>query len=60
MNSRIEQLKQLISVTWDGNLLSKQDRDELVKAGLATRYNGWNWLTFEGVRTLENLAILRV
>lgn len=59
MNERIEQLKQLATVTWDGNLISKSNRDELVKSGLATRFNGWNWITLEGVRTLENIAILR-
>lgn len=35
--------------TWDGNLISKCHRDDLVKAGLADRWDGWNWLTQEGV-----------
>lgn len=35
--------------TWDGNLISKCDRDTLLKAGLADRWNGWNWLTQAGV-----------
>ena len=35
--------------TWDGNLRSKSDRDILVEAGFAERWNGWNWLTQEGV-----------
>lgn len=34
---------------WDGNLISKCDRDALVDAGLADRWSGWNWLTQEGV-----------
>ena len=35
--------------TWDGNLISKDARDALVIAGLAERWNGWNFLTQEGV-----------
>jgi hypothetical protein len=35
--------------TWDGNLPSKSGRDALVEAGFAERFDGWNWLTFEGV-----------
>lgn len=37
--------------TWDGNLISKSDRDELVDAGLCNRWEGWNFLTETGVRT---------
>lgn len=36
--------------TWDGNLISKVDRDELVEAGLVDRWQGWNFLTEAGVR----------
>lgn len=36
--------------TWDGNIIAKCGRDELVKAGLAKKVNGgWNFLTEEGV-----------
>jgi len=35
--------------TWDGNLISKSQRDDLVAAGLADRWDGWNFLTQEGV-----------
>ena len=35
--------------TWDGNLISKAERDALVSAGLADRWNGWNFLTQEGL-----------
>ena len=36
--------------TWDGNLISKIDRDKLMTADLATRWEGWNFLTKEGVK----------
>ena len=35
--------------TWDGNLISKYDRDQLVEKGLCDRHNGWNFLTLKGV-----------
>lgn len=37
--------------TWDGNIISKPDRDELFKLGLAERVNGWSYLTTAGVET---------
>lgn len=36
--------------TWDGNLVSKSDRNELATAGLADYWEGWNFLTREGVK----------
>lgn len=35
--------------TWDGNMVSKPDRDQGVKAGLIDRAEGFNWLTYSGV-----------
>ena len=35
--------------TWDGNLVSKSQRDALVDQGFADRWNGWNFLTQEGI-----------
>lgn len=36
--------------TWDGNLISKEGRSELVEAGLAQQQDGWAFLTAYGVR----------
>jgi hypothetical protein len=36
--------------TWDGNVVSKSDRDELLSAGLADRWEGWTFLTETGVK----------
>jgi hypothetical protein len=33
---------------WDGNLIAKSGRSELVEAGLAKRAHGWQWLTDQG------------
>ena len=35
--------------TWDGNIVSKPDRDELIKLGLVARENGWAYLTRDGI-----------
>jgi len=56
---RIEQLKLLTKVTWDGDLISKSDRDELVKEGLAVQKHGWNFISPEGIDVLHKLGILR-
>lgn len=37
--------------TWDGNIISKSDRDELFKLGLAARVDGWSFLTLDGMET---------
>lgn len=35
--------------TWDGNIVSKQGRGDLIKAGYADRVSGFAFLTKEGV-----------
>lgn len=51
----LEQLKQLTKVTWDGNLICKSDRDNLVKIGLADRLEGFNFITKKGLKYLIDL-----
>ena len=53
-----EQLRQLATATWDGNLISKAARDHLIKCGYAQHYEGWNWLTKKGLAVLINLRYL--
>lgn len=36
--------------TWDGNIVSKSGRNELMSVGLVDRINGWAFLTREGVQ----------
>ncbi len=56
----IEQLKQLLTATWDGNLICKSHRDELVKSGFAFRTNyGFNCISQKGVETLYELGVLK-
>lgn len=55
----IEQLQCLCMLTWDGNLISKGSRDDLVKAGLAQRFEGgFNLITAKGVQYLYDLGLL--
>lgn len=55
----VAQLQQLTSMTWDGDLIGKSIRDELVKNNLVQRFpGGWNLITEKGVEYLENLGFI--
>ena len=51
MTSRDAVLEQLFNEgpVWDGDLVSKQGRNELYSSGFVDRLDGWNWLTRAGV-----------
>jgi hypothetical protein len=55
----LEQLRQLRTATWDGNLVSKQARSSLFRKGLATSFNGWQVITQEGLAILDTLGELK-
>ncbi len=57
---RIEQLQQLTTVTCDGDLISKFDRDELVKQDFVSRSCGYNVITDSGIRILNSLGLLKI
>ena len=60
LNGRLEQLWQLAcGIVWDGDLISKDDRNGLVEAGFAGKEQGFNFITAEGIRHLIMLGILR-
>lgn len=48
----VEVLEQLFinGPTWDGDVVSKSGRDELFDLKLAGRYEGYQWLTLEGIK----------
>lgn len=51
-SAAIDVLRQLFlrGPTWDGNLVSKSGRTELVELGYAEQNNdGWQWLTAAGI-----------
>ena len=52
------QLVQLITATWDGDLISKRHRDELVKVGLVESVNGWNIITPDGLKLLDLIKVI--
>lgn len=59
MNGYLEQLLDIFKGSvWDGNLISKKDRDELVKSGLVTKAHGWNIITPKGIKYLSELGLL--
>jgi hypothetical protein len=55
---QLEQLTQLVSPTYDGNVISKSVRSELVDMKLADRWNGLNFITQAGICVLDTLGII--
>ena len=56
---RVEQLLQLLRITWDGDLVNKTERDILVKLELAINFgNGYNIITPKGVTYLDELGFI--
>ena len=54
-----EALLQLTSITWDGDLLSKDQRTHLVKVGWADQLpGGFNLITAEGLQVLLDLKLI--
>lgn len=45
--------------TWDGDVPSKSGRDELVQLGLASRGDGYQWLTDKGARLCLRLGFAK-
>ena len=56
--TEVEQLRQLLRVTWDGDLISKLARGRLVKNRLADRAHGCNFITAKGLRFLKRWGFL--
>jgi len=50
---QLDQLLQLLRITWDGDLISKIERDELVELGFAVRSDGFNIITAQGINYLS-------
>jgi len=56
--SQLEALWQLRMTVWDGYLISKTARDQLVDLGLAARLAGWQFITREGMAVLDCYGLL--
>lgn len=54
-----EQLLQLLRIVWDGDLISKSDRDILVKMGFVERNCGFQIITGAGIRYLNDNGLIR-
>ena len=58
-SGRVEQLLQLLRITWDGDLVNKTERDILLSLGLCQSFGaGWNLITESGVRCLYELGFI--
>lgn len=59
INGIREQLVQLLRITWDGDLISKEHRDECVRLGWAAQTNGgFNIITKAGIEYLNAEKII--
>ena len=56
--TQLECLWQLRMTVWDGYLISKTTRDQLVDKGLVARCNGWQFITREGMCVLDTYSLL--
>lgn len=54
----LEALWQLRITVWDGYLISKTARDQLVGLNLVARLNGWQFITREGMAVLDTYGLL--
>lgn len=59
MHQRIESFLQILNCpVWDGDLISKSDRDELVRHGYVKRAHGFNFISEEGIGVALALGLL--
>jgi hypothetical protein len=56
---QLEALKQLTTVIWDGYLISKCARGDLVDMGLAVKWQGFQVISREGMAVLDTLNALK-
>ena len=55
----IDQLIQLLRIVWDGDLISKSDRDILLKMGYVEYESGFQIITSKGIRYLIDNGFIR-
>jgi len=56
---QMDALKQLTSVVWDGYLISKSARYDLMDKGLVVKVQGFQVISQQGLAVLEHLELLR-
>ena len=55
---RLEQLLQLLQITFDGDLINKTERDKLQQMGYCTKSSGFNIITPEGIKLLYDSGLI--
>ena len=58
-NGHFHDLKQFITVTWDGDVVSKSSRDFLISKGFLFKIGGFTTLTRKGLQVLIDLGGLK-
>ncbi len=59
--AKIETIYQMATkgMVFDGDLISKSDRDDLVRYGYVSRYSCWNFLTETGVKLAHDMGLVK-
>lgn len=57
-SAQLEVLYQMRKTVWDGYVISKACRDQLVDMGLVDRLNGWQFITRLGMAVLDVYGLL--
>lgn len=56
----LEQLLQIFKGSvWDGDLISKSHRDELIKRGMVDKARGMSFITGHGIDALYNIGVIK-
>ena len=55
---RLEQLTQLLQITFDGDSINKTERDKLQQMGYCAKSSGFNIITPEGIKLLYDLGLI--
>lgn len=58
IGGKLETLIECLQITWDGDLVSKTDRDYYKKKGLIVSYDGFNIISAKGIEYLSELGII--
>lgn len=58
IGGKLETLIQCMQITFDGDLISKSDRNDYFKKGLIAKSYGFNIITKKGIKYLDELGII--
>ncbi len=57
-SGELDTLLQMLRITWDGDIISKDYRDNWIRKGYAKRIDGFSIITIDGIRYLKSLGAI--